>query len=449
MVRPNCFKGQRTRGTVHKLRKAPTTRAALALFSGAVFAVGLAQPPASASGPANAAPSAAQPSCGWPVVVGASNYNHFFPDSAAAYWGQPFVAGPSTSITITGTYPDSRYFALSVYTPYGAPFSVNGVGASLPDYRVAPEQGSVNPWQHRAAPGGSYRVTVRWAVAPGEPNVLPLPPGTSAAHPGFLEYRVYLPANGGFSRLVPPAVTLARGSVSRTLPACRTHVPVPTPAKAPGATTPPAPKVPPPPGALYKPRGVYGGLGPDPDTAYVWAYFLRPAPTDVLVVSAKAPTFPAGSGPSPWPEPGEDVQYWSMCIAVGTSTVPTVANRLAGGQVDYGCRADEATKLNAAGYYSYVIGSEAERAAISRVAGATFLPFSSTQTTPLGRPWPLYLLLLRNVLVNPHFKHSVQKVTQMEDAPAAAAAMGRYYPRLSTCPLVTLTTKGLSACETH
>jgi hypothetical protein len=98
----------------------------------------------------------------------------------------------------------------------------------------------------------------------------------------------------------------------------------------------------------------------------------------VLVVSAKAPTFPPASGPSPWPAPGEDMQYWSMGVAVGTTTVPTVVNHLPGGQLDYGCRANEATKLNAAGDYNYVIGSEAQRAAISRIPGATFLSFSST-----------------------------------------------------------------------
>jgi hypothetical protein len=143
------------------------------------------------------------------------------------------------------------------------------------------------------------------------------------------------------------------------------------------------------------------------------------------------------------------MQYWSMCIAVGTSTLPTVVNLLPGGQVDDGCRADDATKVNAAGGYNYVIGSEAQRSAISKIPGATFLPFSRTETTPRGRPWPLYVLLLRNILVNPDFARSAQKVTQATDAPAAAAAMGPYYPRVSTCALATLTTKGLSACVTR
>lgn len=424
-----------------------SARAALGILATALLGVGAFPPGASAApslaaAPVPLAPPPASETCAWPWTVGVQNYNRAFPDSAGAYWAEPIVGGPSTGITVTGTYPDARYFSLSVYTPYGTPFSVNGASSSLPDYRIAPAPGSTNPWQHQAPPGGSYRVTVRPAGAPGQPNVLPLPPGTSASHPGYLVYRVYLPASGSFSHLKLPTITVAQGSENRTLPACSTQQPFALPEKAPGGTTTPPKKVPtPPPGAFYNPAlNKSGGLA-DPDTAYVWAYIFRPALADVVVVSAKAPTFPPGRGPSPWPAPGQDMQYWSMCMALGTVTVPTVVNHLPGGQVDYGCRADEATKLDSAGDYNYVIGSEAQRAAISRVAGATFLPFSSTQTTPL------YLILFRNILVNPAFAHSAQKVTTAGDAPAAAAAMGPYDPHVSTCPLAILVAKGLPACK--
>ena len=136
------------------------------------------------------------------------------------------------------------------------------------------------------------------------------------------------------------------------------------------------------------------------------------------------------------------MRYWSMCIAVGISGVPTVANTLPDGQTDYGCREDYQTRL-ADGDYAYVIGSETQEAAISRVAGATFLPFSTTQTTRL------YILLLRNKLINPGFTHSAQNITQATDPSAASAAMGPYYPEVSTCALSTLTAKGLSACESR
>ncbi|HTW06640.1 MAG TPA: hypothetical protein VME46_03970 [Acidimicrobiales bacterium] len=385
--------------------------------------------------------------CAWPVFFNVHNSQLLGLDSSAAYWDQPIVASEATRITVSGTYPDAAYFSLQTYTPYASPFSVKGVSSSLADYQVTPQPGSTNPWQQRAAPGGRFQVTVRLDVVPGEANELPFPAGTSPAHPGYLVYRVYLPAGGTFTHVKPPTLTVANGPASGTLPTCRTHEPLPVPKKAPAGTTPPPPKVPPPAGAFFTPAlSTYRSALADANDAYVGAYVIRPAPTDVLVVSAKAPTFPPGVGPSPWPAPGEDMQYWSMCIILGKGSLPTVANQLPGGQVDYGCRADEATKIDASGYYHYVIGSEAQRAVISRVAGATFLPYSSSQTTPRGRPWPLYLLLLRNVLVSPDFAHSAQKVARADDPRDAAAAMGTYYPRVSTCSLAALTTKGLKAC---
>jgi len=160
----------------------------------------------------------------------------------------------------------------------------------------------------------------------------------------------------------------------------------------------------------------------------------------VVVVTGKAPAFAPGSHPLPWPARGEDVRYWSMCIGVGITGVPVVANALPGGGTDYGCRADEATRLNAAGDYTYVIGSESQRAATSRVPGVTFLPFSTAQASRL------YLLGLRSVLVSSSFGYSPRSVTQAND-PAAAAVMGPYYPRAVVCPLATLVAKGPRACR--
>ena len=425
------------RGIVHNWPSMPRA-ALLVLVSGTALAVGLTEAPVGASKPAS--PSSPSNTCAWPWTVGVRSYNVSMPDSGAADWFQPIVAGEETSITISGTYPDARYFSLSVYTPYGTPVSVDGVSSSLADYRLVPDRGSVNPWQRRAAPGGRYHVTVRSGVAPGERNALPFPVGTTSLHPGYLHYRVYLPAGQDFAEIKLPTISITKGSTSHTLPGCRTHGEVPAAERAPGGRPRSSPPPTPPPDAFFKSRLMNGF--DNVDAAYVGAYVVRPAPTDVLVVTAKAPTFPAGSHPSPWPAPVVDMRYWSMCVGVGTSKLPTVVNKLPDGQVDYGCRADQQTKVNAAGDYAYVIGSEAQRAAISRVAGVTFLPFSDSQ------PTPLYLLWLRNYLVNPGFAHSAQAVGKPDDAAAAAAAMGPYYPRVSTCALATLTTKGLSACET-
>ncbi len=112
-----------------------------------------------------------------------------------------------------------------------------------------------------------------------------------------------------------------------------------------------------------------------------------------------------------------------MCIGLEIRHVPLVANKLPTDRIDYGCRTDDATRLNAAGNYTYVIGSESQQAAIDRVPGVTFLPFS---TNPAAR---LYTLVLRNMLVSTAFAHSPRRITQAQDPAAAAAAMGRYYPR--------------------
>ena len=396
----------------------------------------------SAPPPSQQPPSQGAQNCAWPSMISVQSANTAIPDSAAAYRGQPIVADQNTTIQISGRFPDARYASLSIYTPYGSPFTTNGVSSSLPDYRIRPQPGSQNPWQQSAPPGGRFEVTIRSDVTPNQVNSLPMPAGTSSQYPGYLVYRVYLLASGNFSQVQLPALTIEEGHTARPLPACPTHnTPVQKPEPAP-STTPPSgtPTTVPPASRFYKPL-LNRGLA-NADSAYVWAYLIRPAVSDVVVVTAKAPTSPPGSHPTPWPEPNDDMRYWSMCIGVGIQSLPTVVNTLPDGTTDDGCRADEATKINSNGYYIYVIGSEAQRSAIERVPGITFLPFSSTQSTRL------YLLLLRNTLVSQQFTHSVQDITQTQDPTAAAAAMGPYYPQVSTCPLTTLTTGGPQACTT-
>jgi hypothetical protein len=387
-------------------------------------------------------PSQGTQNCAWPYIFNIQSVNVFAPDAAAFYWAQPIVADANTTIQISGRFPDARYASLSVYTPYGSPFTTNGVSSSLPDYRIQPQSGSQNPWQQSASPGGSFTVTIRSGATPKQGNILPMPVGTSSQHPGYLVYRVYLPASGTSSQIPLPTLTVVEGTASRQLPACTTHPPFSLPWQAPGATpTPGTPSTVPVAGRFYKlPQNQYNqGFG-NADSAYLEAYFVRPAAADVVVITAKAPATPSGSHPTPWPDSNVDMRYWSMCIYEGTRSLPTVANTLPDGTTDYGCRADEVTKTNASGDYTYVIGDETQRAAIEGVPGVTFLPFSSTQSTRL------YVMLLRNTLVSQPFTHAAQAVTQTQDPAAAAAAMGPYYPQVATCSLATLTTSGLPAC---
>ncbi len=429
------------------LRQASRNQQVCATWLTRLLALCVAAALVAGCGTSSVQPPSAQPpsqgvqNCAWPSMYSVQSLNADIPDSAAAYWVQPLVADEHTTIQISGRFPDARYASLSVYTPYGNPFTTNGISSSLTDYRIRPQPGSQNPWQQSAPPGGRFDVTISPNVTPNQVNALPMPAGTSNQHPGYLEYRVYLTASGNFSQVPLPTLTIEEGHVARPLPACSTHNTPVKPELAPTSGTPTStPTTVPPASRFYKPP-LNGGLA-NADSAYLWAYFLRPTAADVVVVTAKAPTSPPGGHPAPWPDPTVDMRYWSMCLVVGIASLPTVANTLPDGTTDYGCRADDATRTNANGDYTYIIGTETQRAAIERVPNVTFLPFSATSSTRL------YLLLLRNTLVSPQFTHSVQAVTQTQDPAAAAAAMGPYYPQMSTCPLTTLTTGGPQACTT-
>jgi hypothetical protein len=125
-----------------------------------------------------------------------------------------------------------------------------------------------------------------------------------------------------------------------------------------------------------------------------------------------------------------------MCVNLGVGTDPVVVNHLPGGQTDLGCRADQVTKLNAGGAYTYVIGTEAQRTTIERVAGVTFLPLS------LAHPAALYLLAMRYTLANPTFDSAPQNVAPTGSAAAATQTMGAYYPHAQVCSLSVLSAEG-------
>jgi hypothetical protein len=209
----------------------------------------------SPSPPATTGSTSTGQSCAWPWEVNIQTDNTAFPDAAALYWGEPIVATTATQVSILGSYPDARAFTLSVYAPSGAPFTTSGVSSSLADYQIAPEHGSANPWQSYASPGGRFQVTIRSSVTTGQTNVLPLPSGGSELHPGYLVYRVYVPAGGTSSKITLPTITINQASRHQTLSLCRTHTPVqlPTPEPTPGGASTSSRAAVPSPGAFYEP----------------------------------------------------------------------------------------------------------------------------------------------------------------------------------------------------
>jgi hypothetical protein len=383
------------------------------------------------------------------VKVDAATANAALPDTAATYWIERFPVAPGLRIVLSGAFPDARYASVQVYTPIGSPFTRNGVGSALTDYQIAPDPGSANPWQQAGAPGGRYTVTLREDVAPGQANTLPLAPEGTTSGEGLLVYRVYLPAGGDASRVDLPGLTVEQGAQSTKLAPCtafassmagqrspspgQTPVPTPTATASPTGSSQPV-------GPLQFFTATFETLAPNADTSYLLAYLVPPGPGDVVVIRAKAPTHASGDHPSPWPAADTDVRYWSLCTGLATGVLPTVMNLAPSGGTDDGCRADDQVKLDAADDYAFVLGTEAQRAAIEGVADATFLPFSAAQ------PATTHLLLLRDMLVNPDFASSPGRVTQANDPAATEAVMGDYYPRATVCPLSTLVEAGVSGC---
>jgi len=386
--------------------------------------------------------------CAWPewaAVATGNSPNSLLPDAAASYWMLPFTVQSDLQITVSGRFPDARYASLQVYSRAATVFAVKGVRSSLADYQIAPDAGSVNPWQKPARPGGRFTVTLRADVSTNDVNTLPLSPvGTVAGSTGYLQYRVYLPADGDFSKVVPPAVTLHEGGRTVAMAPCHGSSSSPTPAPASAVTPAPVSPATPAPNPVPAPLRFFRVATdqapfPNTDSTYLLTYVTPPVNGDVVVIAGRAPRAVPGDHPSPWPAPGLDMRYWSMCDNVGVGVLPLVVNRLAGGAVDTGCRSDDATRLDSSGSYLYVIGTEAQRGAIDRIPGATFLPFSAAQ------PTARHLIGLRNMLVSPGFASSTRDVPP-NDPRAAAAVMGAYYPRAGVCSLSALTASGPAAC---
>jgi hypothetical protein len=409
----------------------------------------------------HAAPASAD--CAWPIAVNAQTIsenpliNISNPDTASDYWLMAFTVQDGLRITLSGRYPASRYMSFAVYNSHGTPFTNNGVDSSLTDYRIASDPGSVNPWQHTAQPGGRFTVTLRADVTPGQLNTLPLAPaGTRPGTIGLLFLRVYASAQANPEKISLPTVTFTANGVSKPLPEC------PATAFPTGAAVQevlhvlglpasylhsglPATAVPPAksgaagtivPFAAY-PTGTGGTV--DPDIAYLSATVVSPQNGDVLVIRAKAPTTPNGNDPAPWPAPGDEVRYWSICDDLRPPPTPVVVNRLPDGKVDDGCRYDSQVTLQN-GYYTIVVGTETQSAAIERIPGATFLPFSAAEPTRVHK------LNMRNMLANPDFHNAIQNVPADGNPSSAAAVMGLFYPRAAFCSLATLANSGPNAC---
>ena len=269
----------------------------------------------------------ARSSCAWGLVVSGAQtadghpvgLNVFYPDTTSTYWVTFFPADSAQTITVNGVYPDARYMSFNAYNMTGSSYTVNGKDSGLADSVIAPDAGSINPWQQAGAAGGHFTVKLLAAPPSDEVNTLPLPPApdgstSSASLP--------LPCTG---QACPPLDTFVRIDS--------------------------------------------GGLYPNVDNAYVSALHV-PQAGQVLVIRGKLPSTVDGTHPQPWPAGDTAMRYWSVCNNVYLPPYPVL-----------GCADDDHVPVDAQGHYTIVTSAPADRPrnatteqGVVWLANATWLP---------------------------------------------------------------------------
>lgn len=389
--------------------------------------------------PASAAPQgyAPGPGCAWQLMSNSTDLNVAFPDANATYWILPYALGPGDSIRLSGTFPAARYFSLNTYGT-----DLDTVD-TLRDNQIRPDAGSINPFAAPVRMPPPSKRTWHATVVPGAADhsrneIRGLPAGGQNVPVGFLIVRIYVPddpksPNGGVTL---PNVTFSIAGQSVPVAPCAqpfnprnyngpiaqalTRVFDDAIGNAASGSFPGDAAE-----ATFVNPASTSGLFPNGDNKYIGS-LLTYRPGRVAVIRGKAPSFPnsrAGQSPA---TPGEQLRYWSMCQNDKVTPYPVVA-----------CAADYATRIDADGYYTYVVAAPSDLTA--QVAGSdlTVIPWGSTSVPKV--------VFLRNMLPSADFyPNSVQASQANKSDPAST--MGPYYPRATYCAATTVRTAGWQAC---
>ena len=432
---------------------------------------------------------AASPGCAWPVESTPATANVAAPDPFATYWLTPFRASGGESITISGSFPTSRFMSFAVYNDSFQLFTntVNGkkVSSYLPGYRIAPNQGTSNPFRTGRVHKGKQQFTVRLmpTVTAGQrrsENAIPTvdkqaPAGTSGpSGMGYVVFRTYLPA-GGTAAVKLPTITVTQGGRSTTLPRCTIQSGTSEAVSdqrttsastlavlnglrdegvalscAAGCT---APKL-----QYFGPSAdSETGLFPDPANGYIEMSFT-PKPGYVVVTHGEAPTSPVTAGhgspgntigahPVSWTKPKFQVLYWSIANYLAQKPYPVVPASQ-GTNTQFGGTPDYRTTVQG-GYYTVVssLPSDKPSARSLKANAATWIPTSSSNSTA-----PEFQLL-RNVLPQrssyPQAFSFVKPPANPSDiiTPARVSQqMGAYYPQTAQCSVAAFEAGGWAGC---
>ncbi len=406
------------------------------------------------------------PLCSWPLeTTGSGITNVAYPDTNATYWTMPLDSERWKSVVISGTYAQARFFSFTSYVAKGS-VADNG---SLYDVDIKPDAGSTNPFVTTESGPHNYTITAGRSDSPESSNFLPF--GNTRLV--WIIYRVYVP-NKGLDRQagVPlPTITLVgRDGEPHTIPACSARNDPDALANLgrdllrqgldiraalselltdsnPGITGQQA-SCQPTPLISWIPENT-GGYFPNPANKYIAIPGLCFRPDQILVVRGKGPSFPdTYNGGTIFEPPGLDMRYWSVCNNNQRAPYPVVA-----------CKADYQTALDESGHYTYVVSApESPRMQTPSwvPADATWLPWGS-KTSP-------NILLLRNMLPEPAFTHSIQAAIQagcvvdneqgtsptrdevVKAGECAHRVMKAYYPRAVYCTKQVFINEGWKGC---
>lgn len=459
----------------------------LPLLIAPVLAAALAATlPTAQAGPAPAAPTAKPkpviasvfPYCSWWLETTPQTMNVAFPDTSATYWTTPYLALPGMSIEVAGSFPETRFLAFTAYNNAGGVYdSATGAPSQITDFDIVPAPSSQrpNPWAETSTPetpaGGTFTVTLRDGVDPGDVNALPIlppdpqPQGKAPANLGFLVMRVYLP-EGDAQDVALPKLTVVDATGKRTaLPACSGKGTAaigkigkaakflsimkqikagtwPTPQPAPCTTDPDG--CPPENSFFRATSATTNSFFPNDANAYASMLFT-PTPGEVVVIKMLAPTSPwnveGGTTPVPWPTDDYQLRYWSVCNNVYAAPYPVVANPKPPKGMTYGCVADNAAVREEAGYVTIAISPPRSRPSNATTAnGVNWLP------TSVSKPKDVEMVALRNMLASEGFANAVQNVPSGSDAAATAVVMGAYYPEVAVCTTAEFEQGGAAGC---
>jgi hypothetical protein len=393
--------------------------------------------------------------CSWPFKTTPDTLNVMYPDSNAIYWTTPYILLPSSRIEITGNFFPARFLSINTYNTLGESLS------SAYDLQFVVDKGSQNPFYDPTAPGGSFHATIMPSPVPGTPAPTPPPAGVVYGphinqygfSQGYVVIRAYLPTNEVQQGELPKLTISISGHTIATVSPCKQlssslrlllfnamvrywngQI------NAPGATEPDQ--------LMFRPpmSTQAGGAFPNDFNKYVVTGMTYQKGV-IAVVRGRAATVPslAANGYPLLLNEQPELRYWSMCNYDHVFPFPVVEQSGVAS-----CAADDQTKLDGNGYYTYVIAATNDVPANAKIdSTVTILPWGKTQIAKA--------LIFRNMLPDKSFTMTAQTANdQCSDpqkyptvelsATCTANYMGPYYPEATYCQKTVYEQGGWQAC---